>query len=59
MRLSVRYKRGVRYIRGETSPRDMKLYVITVERYNRGRYNRGNFTKTKKEVCRWTKMGTL
>ena len=34
-------------------------YVITVERYNRGRYNRGNFTETKKEFCRGTKMGTL
>jgi len=34
-------------------------YVITVERYNRGRYNRGNFTEEKKEIFRRTKMGTL
>ena len=27
-RLSVRYKRGVRYIRGETAPRDMKLGTL-------------------------------
>jgi len=27
-KLSVRYKRGVHYIRGETAPRDMKLGTV-------------------------------
>jgi len=30
-----------------------------VELYNRGRYDRGNFTEIKKEFRRGTKMGTL
>jgi len=34
-------------------------YVITVERYNRGRYNRGNFTEEKKDFFLRTKIGTL
>jgi len=34
-------------------------YVITVERYNRGRYNRANFTEEKKDFFQRTKIGTL